>query len=222
MITMTNELTQWYLKDYLNNKQDDSKRILRCFLDNTNDKAMVLFIGNNHINRECHQQYLWRFPKNWSSKDELLKRIRETALWDVSFDHLDNFENLYSLVWDRLNTPRIPQIQQLVIYDIAVHLAYINEERLLPKDVVYIHALPLKAWNTLIKNHILNGFKANIPQVQFSRLSPYFNGLSALQIEDLLCELGKSMRRVKYGRASKNNDINSKIDSIVSRYINFQ
>lgn len=22
---MTNELTQWYLKDYLNNKQDDSK-----------------------------------------------------------------------------------------------------------------------------------------------------------------------------------------------------
>ena len=35
MITMTNELTQWYLKDYLNNKQDDSKRILRCFLDLT-------------------------------------------------------------------------------------------------------------------------------------------------------------------------------------------
>ena len=77
----------------------------------------------------------------------------------------------------------------------------------------------MSAWNIIIKQGILKGFKQNSGQVDHSTLSPFFIGLSAFHIEHLLCELGKSIRRVKKGtRAKLQEEID--IDDIVKRHLN--
>jgi chloramphenicol O-acetyltransferase len=162
--------------------------------------------------------YLWRFKRNWDSRDELLRRIRNNTLWLSLPATINDFEGVFNYVWRTLNNPKIPQIAQLAIYDISIRLAYLHQNKnLLPKDVVYIHALPMRAFNLLIKNKHITGVKKNIPQVPYGQLTSYFPDLSAFQIEDLLCQLGKSLRRIKNGKSSvKAADWD--IDSIVRKY----
>jgi len=162
--------------------------------------------------------YLWRFRRNWVYRDELLQRIRSSNLWSASLVGINNFEDLYSYVWNTLNNPKIPMISQLAIYDISVRLVYLQPNNLLmPKNIVYIHALPMKAFNLLVKKNIVKGVKRNTPQVPHSKLAGYFSGLDAFQIEDLLCQLGKSIRRVKGGKTST-NPAEKNIDRIVIKY----
>ena len=162
--------------------------------------------------------YLWRFRRNWAYRDELLRRIRSSNLWSTSLVGINTFEDLYRFVWGTLNNPKIPMISQLVIYDISVRLVYLQPNNLLmPKDIVYIHALPMTAFNLLIKKYNVKGIKRNMPQVPYSQLARYFPGLDAFQIEDLLCQLGKSLRRVKNGKSSV-KEADWDIDNIIRKY----
>ena len=114
--------------------------------------------------------------------------------------------------------PNIPEIKQLAIYDIAIHVAFLqSESALMPKAVVYIHALPMSAYNWLVSKGFLKGLKKNTPQVSYKVIGPYFKGLDAFQIEDLLCQLGKSIRRVKNGKSPR-NEIEEEIDCFVRKH----
>lgn len=187
----------------------------------TVDKALVLLWGDIKLARDNHMWYLWRFPKNHPSRDELLRRINSSSLWAMSFTGIANFEDLYDNVWKTINTPKITFVGQLVIYDISLHLACLEGTgRLMPKDIVYIHALPLRPYNVLISTEFLpsSSFKKNEMKIEYLRLSHYFPGLTAYEIEDLFCQLGKSMRRIIKSRSPKNIE-EKEIDKIVSRYM---
>lgn len=210
------ELANWYIKYYATN---NSKSVfLGAFASSQIDKATVLVVGDTSLKRDNHMFYLWRFKKNWSSRDVLLRRIRNNSLWTSLPATINDFEGVFSYVWSTLNNPQIPQIAQLAIYDISVRLAYLQQNKnLLPKNVVYIHALPMTAFNLLIKKNQITGVNRNTPQVTYSILAGYFPGLSAFQIEDLLCQLGKSLRRVKGGKSSVKT-ADRDIDNIVIKY----
>lgn len=214
---MTKDLAKWY-KAYI-----ASRNIKAEFLSNfslaTNDdeKAVIMLAGELRLQRDNHMRYLWRFPKNRPSKDELLRRIKALKLWGTPISHIHDFDALYLFVERKLNIPKIHQIRQLAIYDIALHLTYLNSGNPKPKNYVYIHALPLKAFKVLQNNGILLGLKLT-SKISFSSLSPFFPGLTADEIEDLLCQLGKSIRRVGGRKAHKTHD-EAKIDAIVKTHI---
>ncbi len=210
------ELANWYINYYAAN--NSSSVFLGAFVSSHIDKAYVLVVGDSSLKRDNHMFYLWRFRRNWNSRDELLRRIRNNSLWISLPATINDFEGVYSYVWSTLNEPQIPQIAQLAIYDISVRLAYLHHSKnLLPKNVVYIHALPMRSFNLLIKKNIIKSVKRNMSQVPYSNLAGYFPGLSAFQIEDLLCQLGKSLRRVKSGKSSVKT-ADRDIDSIVRKY----
>jgi len=213
---MTKELTKWYNKYHNDYCCDD---FLRTFNNPKNmNMAFILLVGDVKLYRDCHAQYLWRFSKNHPSRDEILKRINATQLWGASISHLKTFEELYDFVRKQLNNPKIPQIDQLIIYDIALRLACIKDREFLPKDYVYVHALPLKAWKNLVLNGIITGIRVVDGKIPYSKISSHFPGLSACEIEDLFCDLGKSMRRVKYGRTTMDSN-KIAIDAIVKNHI---
>lgn len=214
---MTKELTNWYKKYHSNN--NNLIRFMSLFNQPNNDKAFVMLTGEDKLKRDSHPFYLWRFNKNWSSRDEILRRIRATQLWNCNFNTFNSFEDLYDFVWNNLNNPKISQIGQLVIYDISVHLAYKEGSlRLMPKDKVYIHALPKRAFGVLVKNNIVKGIKPSVDTIPYSQMASQFKGISAAEIENLFCYTGKSIRRVKGGKAAKTTE-ESDIDSIVNKYI---
>lgn len=215
-MTMIKDLVNWYLKYFT---KCNCKLFLSAFNNPAYEKALVLLVGNSKLKRDCHPYYLWRFRKNWPYRDKLLKRIRTSAIWNGPFTHLTNFEDLYADVWNKLNNPRIPYISQLVIYDIARYLACIEGSGcLMPKDFVYIHALPLKALYVMKNNGFLSNLKITNGKISVSDLSPYFHSLSAEEIEDLFCQLGKSLRRVGKGKTSAKAEERA-IDAIVSKHI---
>lgn len=214
---MTKELTNWY-KTYISSKTYTTK-FLSTFSRASNDdeKAMVLLTGELTLIRGNHMWYLWRFSRNWPSRDEILRRIKNYKLWAASVHHLSNFEDLYKFVWNTLNVPSIPQIQQLVVYDVAAHLADLNGGHLKPKDYVYLHALPLSAAKVIQNNGFMGGviIKAQNP---IKDLSTHFPSLPAYEIEDLLCHAGKSIRRVGHHKTSRLPE-EVAIDAIVSKHI---
>lgn len=215
---LTNDLANWYISN--NVGVNDKADFISAFNGTpTNDKSLVLLIGKGKLYRGCHQGYLWRFPKNWCSRGEILKRIKCNALWSLPLKTIRSFEDLlYRIVESKVNNPKIPQIGQLIIYDIALHLAYIEGTgRLMPKDYVYIHALPMKAWNNLVSNGFLVGFKRNSKSIPYSSLTSYFPRLNSFQIEDLLCHIGKSLRRIKKG-VVPNKKSEKDIDAIIKQY----
>ena len=196
------ELVNWYLNYCATNSSNSV--FLSAFNSTNVDKAYVLGVGDSSMKRDNHMYYLWRFRRNWNSRDELLRRIRANSLWSSLPATISDFEGIYDNVRSTLNNPKIPQIAQLAIYDISVRLAYLQSNKnLLPKKVVYIHALPMAAFNLLIKKNIVKNVKRNTYQVPYCKLASYFSGLDAFQIEDLLCQLGKSRRLVSSGYSAK-------------------
>lgn len=217
---MTSILAEWY-KTYIaiRNYQDI---FLSNFSQAKNDdeKAKILLTGELLLKRSNHMLYLWRFPRNRSSRDELLRRIKESKLWATPISPYKNFDALYQFVEGELNNPRIPHIGQLAIYDIALHLTYLNNGNPKPKDYVYVHALPLKACKCLQNNGFLRELNLT-SKIPFLSLSQSFPGLTADEFEDLLCQLGKSIRRVgaKNTYIKPKEEEKAKIDAVVNTYI---
>lgn len=194
------------------------------------NKPFVLVVSKDRLFKGCHPGYLWRFRRNWQYRDELLKKISVKKIWTKKLNGIQDFEELYKQVWETLNNPKIPQIGQLVIYDIALHLAYIEHmegtKRLMPENHVYLHALPENAFGDMKKKGLLPPnlkiIKGTIPFIQFNtipynEISQCFPNLSAAEIEDLFCQIGKSIRRIKKGKVSKNQE-EQEIDRILLPY----
>ena len=74
-------------------------------------------------------------------------------------------------------------------FDLAV-----GETDLLPKDYVYIHALPQRAYRRLVKEGMIKNLIVKNGKIKTAEFWPYFPNLRADEIEDILCWLGKSIR----------------------------
>jgi hypothetical protein len=218
---MTHELAKWYFTYFKATNFILYRGNFMAILSTPSvDKAFVMLAGEMKLSRDNHMRYLWRFPKNEPYRKKILKKIDDLKLWKISFAGFKSFEDLYDYVWDSLNNPKIPQIGQLVIYDVALHLAYIEgTNRLMPKDLVYLHALPHNAYEILLSKGVLpSSFKKSSTKIDLALLVPLFPGLTAYQIEDLFCQIGKSIRRIKNGTIPKTL-AEKDIDNILKKYI---
>jgi hypothetical protein len=214
---MTTKLSNWYITNIrpdLNLCSAPSKSP-----KNADDWSWYLLAGvlyGDKISPSNHAKYLWRFKRTQVSRDIILGRIKITKLWIKPTGRtFADFEELYDYVWDTLNNPIVTFISQLIIYDISVRLAVLWDCSLLPTYKVYIHALPMKAYNGLVRKGLLKGLSLNQNVIDMTQISPYFPGLKAWELEILLCDLGKSIRRVEKGIIT-DNPLYKPLDIIVS------
>lgn len=153
---------------------------------NDDDKAHILLIGDIGWPIGCH---LWYLKLHDAIYKDLINEIIARKLWATPLASYSSFEDLY--YW--LNSwMKRPYINQLAIYDVALHI--INAQgatSLLPRDVVYVHAKPMlglkDAYN---KGYIAYKPKGNKMQIDRAKL-PEFNPMDSYYIESFLCQVGK-------------------------------
>ena len=188
---------------------------------NDDDWAWYLLAGvlyGDIISPSNHAKYLWRFKRTIYSRDIILNKIKVTKLWvQPAGRTFTDFEELYDYVWNTLNNPKVAFIGQLIIYDISVRLAALWDCCLLPAKKVYVHALPMKAYNELVRKNLLKGLSLNQNIIDMPDISHHFPGLTAWEIEDILCEIGKSIRRVRKGIFS-NEPKRQQLDILVKSF----
>ncbi len=192
-MSITEKIAEWYLTNVATRDPQN----LRDALKNPGaNKVEIMLIGEGKRKRDNHLGYLWRFPRTFPYRIELLKRIANDELWNMSMSGFCCFEDLYNELWNRY---KMKYINQLVIYDLALNIIYATGNvSLLPKEYVYVHALPLKGFGFLKKYSELKKTKKILKngKIPFRMLTNYFPGLNASQLEDLFCYVGKSVRRV--------------------------
>lgn len=198
-------LGSWYLNTYKQDMVDFMNRIA-TFLNNpatlAPEKAAVLLTGSRRFYLGCHQWNLW----SWNRK---AKAVAESGLiawqpWTLGANYANNsFEDLFADVDSHI---RAPYVAQLPIYDISLRLTYCwpSLTSLKPTKWVYVHNIPLLAYRSLVAcgyltNRSIKGAN-HVPYSDFAQLWPQ---LDAIEIEDLLCELGKEIRN--YHKQQGNN-----------------
>lgn len=176
-----------------------------------NDKAFILLVGKETWYRGCH---CWTLQMNISLRNIVLKIIEAEKPWTKT-NAFSNFENLYNYVESFM---RMPGISQLYIYDVALRLTWLDgRKQILPDKKVYVHAKPMLGLKELIKKGVFCGLtksKGNEDVIERKILAPWFGKMTAVQIEDILCHIGKSYNRKKKGIPAT-NQIDRKLDNIL-------
>jgi hypothetical protein len=189
------QIEKWYITNIRDN--NNAQRWLDIFHNAGENKPFVILTGvsdQESMSLDNHLRYLWRFNYE-EAINTILERINKAKLWEKPSISLSDFEDLYDYVYDKVNNPKVKYIGQLAIYDICIHLIWLwGEINLLPKDYVYIHALPKRVYHRLVKEGIIKKLIVKNGKIKTSEFWPYFPNLRADEIEDLLCWLGKSIR----------------------------
>lgn len=99
-----------------------------------------------------------------------------------------SYEELYSYIDNLL---RQKYISNVVVYDVSLVIAYCYDKRLLPKDVVYVHAKPLDcACNILpmLNPSVFSGRKLRkMKKFKYADTPTCLSCLNAYELEDLFC-----------------------------------
>ena len=146
------------------------------------------------MKRQCHQWYLKSFRVSYGKKAS--QNIKSAKPW--TYKGANVFEDLYSYISNLLKG--IDYVGPLTYYDIALRLAHLSgNPALLPRDYVYISSLPVNAFRMLVAKGYVNytGVITSANIIPYNQLAPYFGSLTPAQIEDLLCDVAKSIRRLK-------------------------
>ena len=151
------------------------------------DKALGLLIGDVKWYVGCHQWYLKLYP---SVKNQMINDIIRRKLWNIPLNKYNSFEDIYKDIrkWFSRN-----YIGQVTIYDITLRLLVArNEVRLYPKDYVYVHARPAKAYKDLVaKGYISRKLRKQNDIIPIKEFRNAFGNLESYDIEDMLCQIGK-------------------------------
>lgn len=192
------QLEEWYITNI--RKKDNKPLWIDSFSNNDANKSFILLTGEidlKSMSLSNHLRYLWRFNYKITI-DTILKRIDDAKLWEIPQNNiLNNFEDIYNYVYKKINNPKVRYIGQLAIYDISLHLVWLwGMTHLMPKDYVYIHALPKRAHSRLVKEGIIKNLTVTNGMIKTTEFKPYFPNLNAYEIEDLLCTIGKVIRMI--------------------------
>lgn len=214
-VALMKKLKVWYNNHYKINLCD--KDFVECFHSmGTTDsqKAFILLVGKEKWYRGCHA---WFLQMRVEVRNEVLKTLEERKPW-LNANQFSDFDSLYDDVHSYLERR---YISQLIIYDVAIRLAYLSGRAdLLPNDKVHLHAKPLLAYNTLVKNGVLSGLSVStIPlQVERKLFALYLGTMPAIDIENFFCQIGKSCTRIKKGQIAK-KQAEQEIDEILKPYM---
>ena len=150
------------------------------------DKAKVLLTGATTWYLGCHQWYLKMYPVLMA---HLLSDIVARRLWTTSLHSYSSFEDVYK---DIASWLKRKYVGQTTIYDVALRLIIARKEtRLMPKNYVYVHAKPIKAYKKLVNSGLIKHKQTKWPaQISVTSL-PEFGTMEPYHIENMLCEMGK-------------------------------
>ena len=158
-------------------------------------KARTLLIGGLGFKPGCHQWYL-KMKKHLTLLNSMISSIVSPKPWNISRCMYHSFEDVYK---DIHNCLARPYICQLTIYDITFRLLYaLGATQLYPQNKLYVHALPLLAYQWICT------IKKNLPLVKKNAAIPFsgtvqqvFLPLNSWEAEDFLCHIGKAIRAIQ-------------------------
>ena len=198
-------LIDWYIKHYRQDivRADDELRSSFNLALTDKEKAILIFRGK-------HQWYLKPFHSD--IYNAIVDRMAIDGPWNKMKSY-DSFENVFN---DHQKWKAYDYIQQLTVYDIALRLAIINnDKKLQPTKKLYLHATPMTAYKWLFNNGFVSvKVKGSYTIVEIKDLKGVFGSLNAREIEDFLCHLEKGIKRVRENKLSTNPSEN-KLDEII-------
>lgn len=213
--SLMKQLTKWYYANYcLSVNASDFVNCFTTYGINNKWRAFILLVGKERWYRGCH---CWFLQMRVYERNMILAILEKMKPWSSTNVYSD-FEDIYNDVKSYL---KVKYVSQLVIYDIAVRIAYLRGiPSLLPDKYVYLHAKPLLGYNKMIKNGLfpLLTTSAVATQIDRSLFKPYFGNMSSIDIEHLMCEIGKSCERIRLGKTST-NPVEQDLDEILRPYI---
>ncbi|MCF0199111.1 MAG: hypothetical protein HUK02_07275 [Bacteroidaceae bacterium] len=165
---------------------DKGERLMRYYSGQNVDSI----VGNKHF------WYLKFHPSAQKKAQEILNTTRP---WEhINEPRFTCFEDWYAFVQESLSG--IPYIKNIVWYDIALILAYVMNQPLMPDDRVYIHAKPQRIAKVLlpvlsVSEGTIRGMNRN-KYIAINDIQIYFQKLTAYQVEDFLCWLGQKCKGV--------------------------
>lgn len=193
-------MVDWYLKHNLlsGNKCVSHQDAFVCNIKNFREKVLSGTLSDQEIvDLFFKNEHFWALKSFWKSKvyvpvREEFERLRP---WTQIPGNYQNFEDIYSWIESKIQPLGATR---LVIYDLSLWLSALDSSgNLLPRDYVYVHATPMTAYKRLYtKGYVKHKPKHPndiIPKTAFP--SP-FNLLTAYEIEDLLCNIGKCLKRL--------------------------
>lgn len=128
------------------------------------DKARKILIGSSHQNRLKWQH---------TEREDAVKALVKAKIWESQYK---DFEELYETVSNTISN--LYRIGPLAVYDVTKRIgAALGIE---PQKYVYVQRHALDGAKELLKE------KLKI-KVEKEKLDKFFNGLSAVHIENILC-----------------------------------
>lgn len=207
----------WYNKCIKPRVLDDFKSLIGIIQNpsiSDYDKAVSILLGRDRKSTDDHAWYLRVFhPATYNG---LLIDLSVNKPWANIPPSATSFEDLYNWVEGAYNRQFVGQ---LIIYDIALRLAVVSQNpNLMPDRLVYIHALPLAAFKWLCACGFIpsKNFQPNRTEC-ITIFANAFGNLESYWIEDLLCHISKSMRRVCKGITPK-FQCETAIDNLVHQF----
>lgn len=176
-------LVKWYQNTYKLDFGMTSSYYQKQLAENGNDLkhlAIVLIIDN-------HQWYLKIFTRCQPSLQKLIEHLVNLAPWEELVKGCSNFDELYQKIEP---LQEIKYVGQLTYYDIALRMVKMyNRENLMPAKTVYLHARPMTGYRWLYKA----GYVKEKPacRIDYDQIKADFPGLSANEIEDVMCHFVK-------------------------------
>ncbi|MGM9725183.1 MAG: hypothetical protein ACI3YL_03710 [Prevotella sp.] len=203
------DLIDWYTKHYREEivRTDDELRSSFNSALSDKDKARLILIGK-------HQWYLKPFCP------DIYNAIIDSMAIDGPWNKMKNYDSFEDVFNDHQKWKAYDYIQQLTVYDIALRLAIINNDKiLLPTKKLYLHATPMTAYKWLFNNGLVSvKVKGSNNIVEIKCLKGVFDPLTAREIEDFLCHLEKGIKRVRENRSSVDQSENE-LDDLISDII---
>lgn len=193
-------MVDWYLKHNLlsGEKCISHRDAFVCNINHFREKVLSGTLSVHEIVdlffNNAHFWALKSFHKNnvYLPVRSEFERLRP---WTTIPGSYQNFEDIYSWIESRIQPLGATQ---LVIYDLSLWLSALDpSDNLLPRDYVYVHATPMTAYKRLyVKGFVKHKPKHPNDIIPITAFPSPFNLLTAYEIEDLLCNIGKCLKRL--------------------------
>lgn len=161
-----------------------------------------------------HNNHFWALKSFHKSVAYIPLKKAFISHYPATLSSFSNFEVLYDWTYKWMKRK---YVTQLYIYDIALRFAILEPTgRLMPNQKVYLHAKPMKAYKDLHKKGYLSfAVKVRDAIIDRSLFPSVFTTLTAYEIEDLLCQIEKSLER-NLLRKSGTSKFEKQLDKLTS------
>lgn len=179
-------------KDFLTTPQSNkAKRLMKYAGSN----------GNSHF---------WYLSYHPTEHKAAIAKLDSDSPWNkISQPNFTNFETWYKHVNQNV-LYGIRFIKEVVWYDTSLIMAYLLNQKLMPDELVYVHALPMRAayaifrWIGVPKQTVLYNGQLKHHYIPMQNVPACLQGLTAYELEDFFCMVGEAIRATLQNKPCNN------------------